>query len=178
RGQLLSDDALAERRVVPGERLLEAAGLDMALELEPDLRVKGLGREALGDDSVDRDPVLAALSAMGAHELCANARGQALELSLEPWAVEEIVKRLGLGARGGGSCDPRASIVLQGGRGRDRARGEDCSERRRDRRDTHHPDFPLSALSARSQGNLHKQCLKPRSYTASKSIGYGACRPC
>src|SRR5262249_55471059 len=65
RGQLLSDDSLAEWRVVPGERLLEAAGLDVSQELEPDLRVEGLGREALGDDPIDRDPVLAALSAMG-----------------------------------------------------------------------------------------------------------------
>src|SRR5262249_8782584 len=102
RGQLLSDDTLAERRVVPGERLLEAAGLDVSQELERDLRVEGLGREALGDDPVDRDPVLAALSAMGAHELCANARGQALELSLEPRAVQELVERLRPGARVGG----------------------------------------------------------------------------
>src|SRR5262249_23621036 len=136
------------------------------------LRVKGLGREALGDDSVDRDPVLAALSAMGAHELCANARGQALKLSLEPRAVEEIVKRVGLGARGSGRCDPSASIVLQAGRG--------CGSGWREgwlggppRPPRHAPSrFPPKRTVRAPRGKVHKQCLKPRRYTASKSIGY------
>src|SRR5207245_4639202 len=93
RGELLSGDSLAERRVVPGERFLERVGVEIPLELRLDPSIDGIGREALGDDPVDRDPVLAALSTMGSQELRTDTGRQALELESQSRALQEIIER-------------------------------------------------------------------------------------
>src|SRR5262249_10134641 len=142
RGQLLTDDALAERRLVPGERHLEAPGLEVALELALDPRVEDVRGEALRHDPVDRESVLAALIAMGAEELRANAGGQAFELDPEPRALQEVVERAGLGAMIGLAGDPVATVALRHGRRRNGTRREHRPDQHRDRRATSHLSSP------------------------------------
>src|SRR5207249_7835459 len=103
RGEVLSGSSLAEQRVVPGERVLERVGVEVPLELGLDPSIESIGGEALGDDPVDRDPVLTALSLVGSPELRADAGRQAPELDSQPGALQKIIERpwveLTIGAR-------------------------------------------------------------------------------
>jgi hypothetical protein len=153
RSQLLPGDSLAERGVVPGERLLQTSGLEVALEFGLDPRVESAGRETLGHDPIDRQTILVVLSSVGTQELRADAGRQAVELNAQSRALQEIVEYSGLGLMVRRRDDTTASIALHCGRRRDSARYEHRSDYHRDRRATSHLSFPLARRARSPEGN-------------------------